>query len=231
MTDVSASTTGGISDPSDAVEQTGAGTGAVDGSAEHTTDPSPQGAPVAAAEDGPQGAEERPAEEQSAEDRSAPEGAASRLEEEGDIAADYVEELLDIADIDGDIDIEVRDGRTYLSVIAEDDDQGLKELVGRDGKGLEALQELARLAVLSATGNRSRLVLDIAGHRERRATELQAAARDAVEQVRQSGEPVHLKPMGAYERKIVHDVIAEAGLVSESEGEGARRHVVVSARD
>ncbi|HEY4614554.1 MAG TPA: R3H domain-containing nucleic acid-binding protein, partial [Citricoccus sp.] len=91
--------------------------------------------------------------------------------------------------------------------------------------------ELARLAVLSATGNRSRLVLDIAGHRARRATELEAMARDAVDQVRQSGEPVHLRPMGAYERKIVHDVIAEAGLVSESEGEGARRHVVVSARD
>ncbi|MDI3329813.1 MAG: R3H domain-containing nucleic acid-binding protein [Micrococcus sp.] len=154
---------------------------------------------------------------------------ASRLEEEGDIAADYVEELLDISDIDGDIDIEVRNGRTYLSVIAEDGDDRLRDLVGRDGKGLEALQELVRLAVLSATGNRSRLVLDIAGHRARRATELEAVAQDAVEQVRQTGEPVHLKPMGAYERKVVHDVIAQAGLVSESEGEGPRRHVVVSA--
>jgi len=227
MTDVSASTSGGISDPSDVAEQAGADTAAVDGSAaEHATVPSPQDAVAPSVEDGTQGAEEQPAE-----DQSAPGGAASRLEEEGDIAADYVEELLDIADIDGDIDIEVRDGRTYLSVIAEDGDEGLKDLVGRDGKGLEALQELARLAVLSATGNRSRLVLDIAGHRARRATELEAVARDAVDQVRQSGEPVHLKAMGAYERKIVHDVIAEAGLVSESEGEGARRHVVVSARD
>lgn len=225
MTDVSATTSGGISDPSDLENQAGTDTGAVDGSPEHATAPSPQDAPAPAG-DGSQGAEE-----QSAEDQAAPGETASRLEEEGDIAADYVEELLDIADIDGDIDIEVRDGRTYLSVIAEDDDEALKDLVGRDGKGLEALQELARLAVLSATGNRSRLVLDIAGHRARRATELEAMARDAVDQVRQSGEPVHLRPMGAYERKIVHDVIAEAGLVSESEGEGARRHVVVSARD
>ncbi|HRO92439.1 R3H domain-containing nucleic acid-binding protein, partial [Citricoccus sp.] len=156
---------------------------------------------------------------------------AKRLEEEGDIAADYVEELLDISDIDGDIDIEVRNGRTYLSVIAEDGDDRLRDLVGRDGKGLEALQELVRLAVLSATGNRSRLVLDIAGYRARRATELEAEAQDAVERVRQTGEPVHLKPMGAYERKVVHDVIADAGMVSESEGEGPRRHVVVSAGD
>jgi spoIIIJ-associated protein len=155
----------------------------------------------------------------------------NRLEEEGDIAADYVEELLDISDIDGDIDIEVRNGRTYLSVIAEDGDDRLRDLVGRDGKGLEALQELVRLAVLSATGNRSRLVLDIAGHRSERAGELEALAQDAVASVRETGEPVHLKPMGAYERKIVHDVIAAAGLVSESEGEGPRRHVVVSAGD
>lgn len=95
---------------------------------------------------------------------------ARRLEEEGDIAADYVEELLDISDLDGDIDIEVRNGRTYVSVIAEEGDDRLRELVGRDGKGLEALQELVRLTVLSATGVRSRLVLDIAGHRVARAT-------------------------------------------------------------
>ena len=156
---------------------------------------------------------------------------ASRLEEEGDIAADYVEELLDISDIDGDIDIEVRNGRTYVSVIAEDGDDRLRDLVGKDGKGLESLQELARLAVLSATGNRSRLVLDIAGHRTERASELEIVAQEAVDTVRETGEPVHLKPMGAYERKIVHDVIAAAGLVSESEGEGPRRHVVVSAGD
>jgi spoIIIJ-associated protein len=166
----------------------------------------------------------------SAEADSAP-TSTSRLEEEGDIAADYVEELLDISDIDGDIDIEVRNGRTYVSVIAEDGDERLRDLVGQDGKGLESLQELVRLAVLSATGNRSRLVLDIAGHRTERASELEVVAQEAVDTVRETGEPVHLKPMGAYERKIVHDVIAAAGLVSESEGEGPRRHVVVSAGD
>ncbi|VXB97847.1 R3H domain-containing nucleic acid-binding protein [Citricoccus sp. K5] len=161
------------------------------------------------------------------EDSSAP--SASRLEEEGDIAADYVEELLDISDLDGDIDIEIRNGRTYVSVIAEEGDDRLRGLVGKDGKGLEALQELVRLAVLSATGSRSRLVLDVAGHRTERAQELEQLAQEAIVKVRETGEPLHLRPMGAYERKIVHDVIAEGGLVSESEGEGPRRHVVVSA--
>ncbi len=152
-----------------------------------------------------------------------------RLEEEGDVAADYVEELLDIADLDGDIDIEVRDGRTYVSVVSEDHDERLNALVGRDGKTLEALQELVRLAVLAATGHRSRLILDICGHRERRDADLRETAQDAVERVRAGEGPVHLSPMGAYERKIVHDVVADAGLASASEGEGARRHVVISA--
>ncbi|MDO5635070.1 MAG: R3H domain-containing nucleic acid-binding protein [Micrococcus sp.] len=155
----------------------------------------------------------------------------SRLEEEGDVAADYVEELLDIADLDGDIDIEVRDGRTYVSVIAEDGDDRLQDLVGKDGKGLEALQELVRLAVLAATGHRSRLILDIAGHRQRRDSDLREIAERAVAQVKGGEGAVHLDPMGAYERKIVHDVAAEAGLLSESEGEGSRRHVVISSDD
>lgn len=154
---------------------------------------------------------------------------ASRLEEEGDIAADYVEELLDISDLDGDIDIEIRNGRTYVSVIAEEGDDRLRDLLGKDGKGLEALQELVRLTVLSATGSRSRLVLDVAGYRTERAQELEQLAQEAIVKVRETGEPLHLRPMGAYERKIVHDVIAEGGLASESEGEGPRRHVVVSA--
>lgn len=157
--------------------------------------------------------------------------AVRRLEEEGDAAADYVEELLDIADLDGDIDIEVRDGRTYVSVVPgeDDEDDRLADLVGADGRTLEALQELVRLAVLAATGHRSRLILDIAGHRERRDAELRRLAAEAVERVREGAGVVHLDPMGAYERKIVHDVVAEAGLASESEGEGPRRHVVISA--
>ena len=154
---------------------------------------------------------------------------ASRLEEEGDVAADYLEELLDIADIDGDIDIEVRNGRTYISIVAEEESPGLESLVGRDGEVLEALQELTRLAVLSATENRSRLVLDINGYRAERAGDLQKIAEDAVAEVKKSGAAVALAPMSAYERKIVHDAVADLGLVSESEGEGADRHIVVSA--
>ena len=153
----------------------------------------------------------------------------SRLEEEGDVAADYLEELLDIADIDGDIDIEVRNGRTYISIVAEEESAGLESLVGKDGEVLEALQELTRLAVLSATENRSRLVLDINGYRSERAGELQKIAEDAVAAVKTSGETVDLAPMSAYERKIVHDAVADLGLISESEGEGADRHIVVSA--
>ncbi|PNL17051.1 R3H domain-containing nucleic acid-binding protein [Micrococcus sp. FDAARGOS_333] len=157
--------------------------------------------------------------------------AAERLEEEGDVAADYVEELLDIADLDGDIDIEVRDGRTYVSVIADEGDEALQDLVGRNGKTLESLQELVRLAVLASTGHRSRLILDVAGYRTRRGAELRTIADRAVAEVKDGKGPVHLEPMGAYERKIVHDVVADAGLVSESEGEGPHRHVVISADD
>ncbi|AMM34736.1 jag [Sinomonas atrocyanea] len=153
----------------------------------------------------------------------------SRLEEEGDVAADYLEELLDIADIDGDIDIEVRNGRTYLSVVGDDEAEGLDTLVGADGEVLEALQELTRLSVLSATGNRSRLVLDINGYRGERSVRLQELAETAVERVKAGETTVHLDPMSSYERKIVHDAVAELGFVSESEGEGAARHIVVSA--
>ncbi|MCC3278687.1 RNA-binding protein [Arthrobacter sp. zg-Y40] len=152
-----------------------------------------------------------------------------RLEEEGDVAADYLEELLDIADIDGDIDIEVRNGRTYISIVSEEgDDAALQALVGRDGEVLEALQELARLSVLTATENRSRLVLDITGYRTERGEQLQSIAEDAVQRAKAAGEAVALAPMSAYERKIVHDAVADLGLASESEGEGADRHIVVS---
>ena len=153
----------------------------------------------------------------------------SGAEDEGDIAADYLEELLDIVDLDGDIDIEVRGDRTFISVVAEGDSDELEDLVGRRGEVLDALQELTRLAVLTATGSRTRLVLDIAGRREERQQELKELADDAVAKVRDHGEKVHLEPMSAYERKIVHDFIADEDLVSESEGEGKRRHVVVSA--
>lgn len=157
---------------------------------------------------------------------------ASRLEDEGDVAADYLEELLDIADIDGDIDIEVRNGRTYISIVSEDaDDGGLRALVGRDGEVLDALQELTRLSVLTATENRSRLVLDVDGFRDVRGKELRNIAEEAIAKVKQTGNDAALPPMTAYERKIVHDVVAELGMASESEGEGADRHIVISRDD
>lgn len=153
----------------------------------------------------------------------------NRLEEEGEVAADYLEELMDIADIDGDIDIEVRNGRTFISILSDESGSNLQSLVGDGGDVLEALQELTRLSVLSATESRSRLVLDISGYRQERNVELTKIAADAVEHVKKQGGRVSLQPMGAYERKIVHDAIAELGCRSESEGEGADRHIVVSA--
>ena len=144
------------------------------------------------------------------------------LTNEGEIAADYLEELLDIADLDGDIDTFNEGGRAHVSIITDAD-----VLVGRNGEVLEALQELARLAVMTETGHRSRLMLDIAGHREKRRAILQDLAADAVTEVNASGEPVRLAPMNPFERKIVHDAIAAAGLVSESEGEEPNRRVVV----
>ena len=144
------------------------------------------------------------------------------LVNEGEIAADYLEELLDIADLDGDIDTFNESGRAHVSVITD-----AEVLVGKDGEVLDALQELARLAVMTETGHRSRLMLDIAGHRDRRRKELQVLAHDAIAEVKTSGEAVRLSPMNPFERKIVHDAVAEAGLVSESEGVEPKRRVVV----
>lgn len=145
------------------------------------------------------------------------------LEREGDIAADYLEALLDIADLDGDIDMDVERDRAMVSIIGGD----LSDLVGPDGRVLEALQELTRLAVTRETGDRSRLMLDVAGYRASRRAALAALAETAVAEVRRTGEPTKLAPMTAFERKVVHDVVAVAGLRSESEGEGAARRVVV----
>ncbi|HCG55086.1 MULTISPECIES: R3H domain-containing nucleic acid-binding protein [Brevibacterium] len=153
---------------------------------------------------------------------------AELLEEEGEIAADYLEELMDLADIDGDIDIDVGDGRAQLSIVCEDDENSnLRTLVGRDGKTLGALQELSRLAVQTSTGQRSWLMLDIDGFRNSRRDELIKKAQQAIEDVKASGNEFAFKPMNSFERKIIHDQVAQAGLVSESEGESDGRHVLV----
>lgn len=147
----------------------------------------------------------------------------SDLDTEADIAADYLEELLDIVDLDGDIDTYTEGDRAHISIVTES-----QTLVGKNAEVLEALQDLARLAVLTETGRRSRLILDVAGHREKRRTELLVMAQEAVVEAKTSGEAVRLPAMNAFERKIVHDAVAEAGLVSESEGIEPQRRVVVS---
>lgn len=152
-----------------------------------------------------------------------------RLEEEGEAGADYLEDLLDIADLGGDIDIDIDHGRASIAIVAaeEGDERELADLVGRDGEVLEAVQELTRLAVQARTGNRSRLMLDINGYRAARREELTEVAQAAVDKVLASGETVALEPMNPFERKVCHDVVAAAGLYSESEGAEPNRHVVV----
>ena len=145
------------------------------------------------------------------------------LEEEGEIAADYIEGLLDIADLDGDIDMDVEGDRAVVSVVGAT----LDELVGDDGEVLEALQELTRLAVHRRTGARARLMLDVGGFRARRRLELAELGRSVAEEVSRTGEPKKLRAMSPFERKIIHDAVALAGLRSESEGEEPSRRVVV----
>jgi spoIIIJ-associated protein len=145
------------------------------------------------------------------------------LELEGEIAADYIEGLLDVADLDGDIDMDVEGDRAVVSVVGAT----LSELVGRRGEVLEALQELTRLAVHQQTGSRTRMMLDVGGYRQRRRAELAEAGQDAAEEVRRTGQPKKLWPMNPFERKVVHDAVAAAGLRSESEGEEPDRRVIV----
>ncbi len=158
-------------------------------------------------------------------DASAAESKASvaDLELEGEVAADYIEGLLDVADLDGDIDMDVEGDRAVVSVVGAT----LDELVGRRGEVLEALQELTRLAVHQNTGTRTRMMLDVGGYRQRRRAELAEAGQEAAEEVRRTGQAKRLWPMNPFERKVVHDAVAAAGLRSESEGEEPDRRVVV----
>jgi spoIIIJ-associated protein len=161
--------------------------------------------------------------DESDDDRKSSQPSMADLEFEGEIAADYIEGLLDVADLDGDIDMDVEGDRAVVSVVGAT----LDELVGRRGEVLEALQELTRLAVHQQTGMRTRMMLDVGGYRQRRRAELAATGQDAAEEVRRTGEPKRLWPMNPFERKVVHDAVAAAGLRSESEGEEPERRVVV----
>ncbi|MBM3655879.1 MAG: KH domain-containing protein [Actinobacteria bacterium] len=149
--------------------------------------------------------------------------AVQRLEEEGDIAADYLEGLLDIADLDGDIEIGVENERAALVIEGGD----LAHLVGKNGEVLEAIQELTRLAVQTTTGERSRLMLDIEGYRADKRSALTKLAEEIADEVKSKGKPIKLSPMNAFERKVIHDTIQKTGLSSESEGEDPDRCVVV----
>ena len=194
------------------------------------------------AESHPDTAEPQPAEEASGETAAMPAGEATGaeaevtggaadaagvgladLELEGEIAADYVEGLLDVADLDGDIDMDVEGDRALVSVVGAT----LEELVGPRGEVLEALQELTRLAVHRQTGMRTRIMLDVGGYRQRRRAELTETGRAAADEVRRTGVAKKLAAMNPFERKVVHDAVAAAGLSSESEGEEPDRRVVV----
>ena len=188
-------------------------------------------ADAAAADAAPTGADAAPGVDEDEapgadEDEEAPEEPsrdAADLEQESEIAADYVEGLLDVADLDGDIDMDVEGDRALVSVVGAT----LQELVGPRGEVLEALQELTRLAVHRQTGVRTRIMLDVGGYRARRRMELTALGRDAAEDVSRTGVSRRLDPMTPFERKVIHDAVAAAGLRSESEGEEPNRRVVV----
>jgi spoIIIJ-associated protein len=187
------------------------------------------GGPLTGAEDEAAGksevAEDVDAEQPAAEtaDAVAPPPSSADLEQESEIAADYIEGLLDVADLDGDIDMDVEGDRPLVSVVGAT----LKELVGANGEVLEALQELTRLAVHRQTGVRSRIMLDVGGYRARRREELTILGTSTAEEVSRTGVAHRLEAMTPFERKIVHDAVAAAGLRSESEGEEPDRRVVV----
>ncbi|WP_199727236.1 Jag family protein [Cryobacterium tepidiphilum] len=150
-----------------------------------------------------------------------------QLEQEGDVAADYIEEFLDICDLDGDIDIDARNGRAYVSVNAS---EGANLRVLSKPETVTALQELTRLAVQNKTGAFSRLILDIGGSRDARQAELSALVSRAVERIEAGSAEAELPPMSSYERKLVHDIVSERGFHSESRGEGRDRHTVITQR-
>lgn len=165
------------------------------------------------------------AEEASSEPERGP--AREELEREGEIAADYLETLLDIADLDGDLEVDVEGDRAAVAVVDSEEGTVPRSLVGPSAQVLESLQELARLAVQAETGQRSRLMLDVGGYRAERRASLVSLARRIAEEVKEAGERRELEPMSAFERKVVHDEVLAAGLTSESEGEEPYRHVVV----
>jgi spoIIIJ-associated protein len=159
--------------------------------------------------------------------QSSPASLTSALEREGEVAADFLEQLLDIADMDGDIDVDVDGERAAVAIVDSEEGRVSRRLVGTDGKVLDALQELTRLAVQAATGERSRLMLDVAGFRAERRAAVVVIAKTAITMVKSTNEQVAMDSMTAFERKVVHDEVLAAGLVSQSEGVEPQRYVVI----
>ena len=149
-----------------------------------------------------------------------------QLNEEADVAADYLEGLLDIVDYEGDIEMGVRNHRPTVQIVA-DDDTDIKHLIGKDGEVVDALQQLTRLAVQQKIGERSHLIVDVDGFLRRKREHLREQALDVIDEVRETGDPVNMKPMNSFERKIVHDMVREEGLKSRSHGEEPQRYVTV----
>lgn len=178
---------------------------------------------VSADEDEEQSGQDEPASGEPDESDDSDVVSLADLEQEGEIAADYIEGLLDVADLDGDIDMDVEGDRAVVSVVGAT----LDELVGERGEVLDALQELTRLAVHRQTGARTRLMIDIGGYRAQRRADLSELGAEVAEEVKRTGEAKALAAMNAFERKIVHDAVAAAGLRSESEGIDPNRRVVV----
>ncbi len=206
-----------MADDAELTEERDAAAGAGDGGPAEEAGAGTTEAAPAADDAGAEGAEGAGAD-------GAGDAALSALEHEGEVAADYLEALLDILDMDGDLELDIEGDRASVAIIGDD----LDDLIGQRGVTLEALQELTRLAVLQETGQRSRLMLDIGGYRVRRRAELVALAKAAGERVASNGQDEKLAPMSPFERKVVHDAIADMdGVVSESEGEEPQRRVVV----
>ncbi len=182
----------------------------------------------AASGDEDSGAEAAGAGEASGQSSARSRSRVALLEREGEVAADFLERLLDIADLDGDIDVDIDGDRAAVSIVDSEEGRVPRRLVGPDGKVLDALQELTRLAVQTATGERSRLMLDVAGFRADRRSALVSLARESIAAVRASGVSMTMADMTAFERKVVHDEVTAAGLVSESEGVEPHRHIIIS---
>lgn len=149
------------------------------------------------------------------------------LEEQADAVADFVEELLERMGIDAIAEPTMHRGHVYVDIVdGPEDDMAL--LIGRHGQTLDAIQELARTAVGRRLDDRVRVLVDVSDYRKRQEDRLIEGAREVAERVQATGAEEQLDPMNAYQRKLVHDVVAEfEGLESVSEGVDPDRFVVV----